>query len=149
MGEATQGALLCTIIGAGRHIWTWHGGDLYVYENAIAAIPTTLREVRGGIRDARKRWPFDASGIYSEDGAFLGDLDLEKLLGRPGSQLFPAAEIIEASLRKGLVTANLSITPSNGPVKRWVWLPRGPMNVPYADVQRAVRRMLGSKLQTE
>ena len=145
MATDEPGALLCLILGTSKHIWTWRDGDLYIYENALAAVPTTARELWHEMADAGKQFPTD---VRAASRAVSADPKLEELLERPGSQLIPAREISEAQLRKGLVAASLSIAISNEVSKRWVWRPRAPMNVPIAEVRDALQRTVGARLVT-
>lgn len=147
VADTAPGELLCTVLFAGKHLWTWRGGDLYIYEHALAFVPTTAREDFREHRNVQKGSPENFSAEYREKRAALGRAHLQELLERPGSQIFPAAEIKEARLGRGLVAARLTINVSGGKTMRWVWVPRSYLsNVPFAVVERALCRVLGPGL---
>ena len=147
VAETAPGELLCTVLFAGKRVWTWRGGDLYIYEHALAFVPTTGREAFRELRNAQIGSPENVSAEFREKRAALGRAHLQELLERPGSQIFPAAEIKEALLGRGLVAARLTINVSGGKTMRWVWAPWSYLsNVPFALVERALRRVLGPGL---
>ena len=146
------GDLLCTVTGATPRGWrptpAW---PLLLYERAVVAIRNSLVAATWQATKSGAVWVDDQQRRRRTEAS----LPLAQLLGEhPDNRVVYPDDVRSARLHNGVIDARVVLEMMDGDTVRWVWTPgdgwraMASPNGPIAEVEAALRAVLGDKLVT-